>query len=97
MHSHSLFYWRIVGTGTEARGKNFPMVKEVSSRAENETHTSDFKPMGPHSTSHYPSTRCSICSFPIDERILYSQSRIGENFLEFGSCKFLVSNLFRAL
>lgn len=41
--THSLFYWGTVGTGTEAAVKNFPMVKEVSDRAENQTHASDFK------------------------------------------------------
>lgn len=64
MHSHSLFYLGTVGTGTEAGIKNF---KQVSDRAENQTHTSDFKPIAPCSTLLCPSIICSICSFSIDE------------------------------
>lgn len=52
IHSHSLFYWGTVGPGTEAAVKNFPMVKEVSDRAKNQTHTSDLESSAPPSPSH---------------------------------------------
>lgn len=77
--------------------KSLPMVQEVSGRAENQTHTSDFKSPAPPSTPHCPLIRCSICCFPIDERLLYRQE-LGDvtNFLEFDSSKFCC-NSFRPL